>query len=321
MKKTIFEGTVSAVCTSEKTGTVKVSKDEIVLEAGSGVSGDAHAGSWHRQVSLISKEHIENFEKESGETLVPGAFGENIIVSGFDPASLSPGSILKIGDAELEITQLGKECHSDCVIKTRTGKCIMPVYGVFAEVKKSGVIRPGDGIEVFAPDLARPFQCAIITVSDKGSSGQRKDESGPMMEKLLTDAGYEIRESIIIPDEKEIIKRNLKRLSDKRGMDIIFTSGGTGFAKRDVTPEATEEVIEKRVPGIPEALRANSMKYTDRAMLSRQTAGIRGNTLIVNLPGSPKAVKENLEYLIPLLRHGLEILRGTDGECGADHKK
>ena len=134
--------------------------------------------------------------------------------------------------------------------------------------------------------------------------------------RILEQSGYEVRETIIIPDEKEIIKRELIRLADKRGMDVIFTSGGTGFARRDVTPEATDEVCQKRVPGIPEALRMNSMQFTDHALLSRQSAGIRGNTLIINLPGSPKAVREDLGFILPKISHGINLLRDTDKECG-----
>ena len=147
----IAKGSVFAVCTSENKGTVKQKQENVSLKAGLGIEGDAHAGSWHRQVSLLAKDRIDTFEAESGEMLSPGAFGENIIVEGFDPSALRPGSILKVGSAELEITQLGKECHNDCVIKQRTGKCIMPVYGVFAEVIKNGIINTGDTIEVFEP--------------------------------------------------------------------------------------------------------------------------------------------------------------------------
>ena len=159
------------------------------------------------------------------------------------------------------------------------------------------------------------FNVAIICMSDKGSKGEREDLSTKVIEEIVTSHGYNVTEKILIPDEIDIIKENLIRVCDEEIANLILTTGGTGFSKRDVTPEATEEIIEKRVPGIPEAIRAYSMTITKRAMLSRATAGIRKNTLIINLPGSPKAVKESLEYIIDDLKHGLEILLGTAHEC------
>lgn len=159
------------------------------------------------------------------------------------------------------------------------------------------------------------FNIAIICMSDKGSKGEREDLSTNVIEEIVTSHGYNVTEKILIPDEMDIIKKNLIRVCDEELANLILTTGGTGFSKRDVTPEATEEIIEKRVPGIPEAIRAYSMTITKRAMLSRATAGIRKNTLIINLPGSPKAVKESLEYIINDLKHGLEILLGTAHEC------
>ena len=159
------------------------------------------------------------------------------------------------------------------------------------------------------------FNVAIICMSDKGSKGEREDLSTKVIEEIVTSHGYNVTEKILIPDEIDIIKENLIRVCDDEIANLILTTGGTGFSKRDVTPEATEEIIEKRVPGIPEAIRAYSTTITKRAMLSRATAGIRKNTLIINLPGSPKAVKESLEYIIDDLKHGLEILLGTAHEC------
>lgn len=164
---------------------------------------------------------------------------------------------------------------------------------------------------------AKPYRAAIVTLSDKGSRGEREDKSGPMIETILKEyGGYEVAEYLLLPDGLEPLETELKRLADEVKVDVVFTTGGTGFSLRDVTPEATIAVCDRMAMGIAEAMRAYSMTITNRAMLSRAVSGIRKQTLIVNMPGSPKAVKESLEYILPALGHGLGILRGTDGECG-----
>ena len=159
------------------------------------------------------------------------------------------------------------------------------------------------------------FRAAIVCMSDKGYRGKREDISSNVIEEILLENNYTISEKIIIPDEYSLIKDTLKNICDSNLADLVITTGGTGFSKRDVTPEATLEVCEKVVPGIPEAIRAYSMTITKRAMLSRAAAGIRKDTLIINLPGSPKAVRESLEYIISTLNHGLEILVGSASDC------
>lgn len=159
------------------------------------------------------------------------------------------------------------------------------------------------------------FRVAIVCMSDKGSKGEREDISTQVIEKIILENGYKITKKVLIPDDFQKIKDTLIEICDNNHADLILTTGGTGFSKRDVTPEATEEVIEKRVPGIPEAIRAYSLTITKRAMLSRATAGIRKDTLIINMPGSPKAVEESLTYIISELKHGLEILVGSATEC------
>ena len=158
-------------------------------------------------------------------------------------------------------------------------------------------------------------RAAIITASDSGYRGEREDLSGPAIKEILEREGYEVISMDILPDDQVMLAGKLQEIADSEKAELILTTGGTGFSERDVTPEATEEVIERKVPGIPEAIRAYSMTITKRAMLSRATAGIRGKTLIVNLPGSPKAVRESLEYIIDALAHGLEILSGEERDC------
>ena len=164
------------------------------------------------------------------------------------------------------------------------------------------------------------FKAAVVTVSDRSARGERPDASGPVVAAMLEQAGYQVLCTGLVPDEQPQIEAELCRLSDQLGADLVVTTGGTGFAPRDVTPEATIAVCDRLTPGIPEAMRYASMQVTNRAMLSRAQAGIRKGTLIVNLPGSPKAARENLEAVLPSLAHGLEMLSGAPADCaGTDN--
>ena len=166
------------------------------------------------------------------------------------------------------------------------------------------------------------FTAAVITVSDKGSRGEREDTSGPALCRMLKEAGWEVVYTALVPDEKDMIQRELKICADEKNVALALTTGGTGFSPRDVTPEATRELVDRLCPGIPEAMRAESMRITPHACLSRETAGIRGGTLIVNLPGSRKASTENLSAVLMPLRHGVETLRSAgSADCAAPEKK
>jgi molybdopterin adenylyltransferase len=160
------------------------------------------------------------------------------------------------------------------------------------------------------------YKTGILILSDKGSRGEREDGSGPQILAMLVGGDFSLDYYEIIPDEKALIVSKLIRACDELRLDVIFTSGGTGFSSRDVTPEATLEVIDKLVPGIPEAIRFYGLQKTPKAMLSRATAGIRNQTLIINLPGSIKGVRESLEAIMPALSHGLDIIIGSSTECG-----
>ena len=307
-------GSVIAVCTSEKKGTQKKTVSEIRLVAEHGIEGDAHAGKWHRQVSMLSLEKIKEFWAK-GADVDYGAFGENIICEGFELSALPVGTRFKIGDALLELTQIGKECHTHCAIYHQVGDCIMPREGVFTKVLEGGIVKPGDEIELIEVDPERPFTAAWITLSDKGAAGEREDKSGPLIGEMLAEAGYDVVDGILIADDPGRLKEELINLADRRQLDVVFTTGGTGFSPRDMTPEATEAVCDRMTPGIAEAVRAYSMTKTPKAMLSRATAGMRGQTLIINLPGSPKAVRECMEFLLGPLEHGLAIMMERDNEC------
>ena len=312
----IAAGKVLAICISEKRGTQKKEVSEGKLRKNWGLEGDAHAGTWHRQVSLLSFEKIEEFRQRGAEVDF-GAFGENLVVEGLDFSRMPVGTRLRIGESLLELTQIGKECHSHCAIHQAMGDCIMPREGVFAKVLHGGNVKPGDTVLQLPPAPDRPFSAAVITLSDKGFCGEREDKSGPLIREILEESGYQVVEMILLPDDREQLEHHLIRLSDQRQVNAIFTTGGTGFSERDITPEATIAVCDRMAPGIAEAMRYYSLQITPRAMLSRQTCGIRKKTLIVNLPGSPKACREDLGFILPTLAHGLGILRGTDGECGS----
>ena len=159
------------------------------------------------------------------------------------------------------------------------------------------------------------YSAAVITVSDKCFEGMREDLAGPVLCEILKDTGYMIEHIVIVPDERDIIEHELILCADELDIALIVTTGGTGFSHRDVTPEATTSVCTRMIPGIPEAMRAKSLEITNRAILARQQAGIRGESLIINLPGSPKAAKENLAAVLPALEHGLDILRGSKSDC------
>jgi molybdenum cofactor synthesis domain-containing protein len=280
-----------------------------MIKMGWGVEGDAHGGDWHRQVSLLSYDKVRQFN-ERGAGVSHGDFGENLIVEGIDFSALPPGTRLACNEAELVITQIGKECHTHCAIYHMLGDCIMPREGVFARVTREGRISAGDVMTVIEQTDER-IRAAVVTLSDRCTAGERADESGPLINRMLTEAGYRVEAQVLLPDDRARIEAELINLADRRQVNLILTTGGTGFSQRDVTPEATLAIAERAAPGIAEAIRAHSLGITGRAMLGRGVSALRGGALIVNLPGSPKAVGESLSHILPHLRHGIEILMGS----------
>jgi molybdopterin adenylyltransferase len=159
------------------------------------------------------------------------------------------------------------------------------------------------------------IRVGILTASDKGSQGLREDASGPLISKRVAEIPGEVVYTVIVPDDRALISAELIKMCDEMDLHLVLTTGGTGMSMRDITPEATKDVLDRDLPGIPEAMRAKSLQFTNRAMLSRAVAGIRKQTLIINMPGSPKAVSECLDVIIEVLEHGIQILRGETGEC------
>ncbi len=165
------------------------------------------------------------------------------------------------------------------------------------------------------------LRTAILTLSDRSSRGERDDLSGPVLVEIIKSQGWDVVETLIIPDDLDVIRDTLILWADSGNLDLILTTGGTGFTPRDITPEATRHVVDKLAPGITEAMRLESLKITPHAMLSRAVAGIRGNVLIINLPGSPKAARENLEVVLPILGHAVQLLQDSpDAEAGHNHQ-
>ena len=272
-------GKVIAVCTSDRKGIQKKDVGTAHFSAEWGIDGDAHAGKWHRQISLLSADKIDAFNKR-GATVIPGAFGENLVVEGFDFRALPVGTLLRCNDVLLEMTQIGKECHSHCEIYKKMGDCIMPREGVFARVLEPGTISVGDEMTIVPREGHFPWQAAVITLSDKGAAGERKDESGPAIAQRLRDAGYAVVEEVLIPDDERILKQQLMRLCDQRQLDLILTTGGTGSAAQ-------------------EAIRAAA----DKAAPSITASAVRGKTLII---GSPE---ERMDALMDSAPQVMESLR------------
>ena len=312
-------GRVIAICTSKQKGLQKNEVKSAFFKKEHGIEGDAHAGKWHRQISFLAKEDIDEFNKK-GANVSFGAFGENIITKGIDLKNIKVGEQLRCGSVLFEITQLGKSCHDHCAIFYKMGECIMPRLGVFARVLEEGELKPNMEINKVNRETPFPYQAAVITLSDAGFRGEREDVSGPTIVKKLKEEGYEVIEQILLPDEPALLKKELIRLSDQRQVDLILTTGGTGFSMRDQTPEATLEVMDRNAPGIAEAIRMESMKYTKHAMLSRGVSVIRKKTLIINLPGSPKACIESMDVFMSSLPHAIGLLRGDINNCAKPMK-
>ena len=191
----------------------------------------------------------------------------------------------------------------------------MPREGVFARVLQPGTISVGDEMSVEPRAGVFPWQAGVITLSDKAARGEREDKSGPVIVARLKQKGYEICEQLVLSDDAAALQKALVDLCDRRQLDLILTTGGTGFGHRDITPETTLAVAERQAPGIAEAIRAASAKFTPNAMLSRAVSVIRGKTLIINLPGSPKACMESMDVFMDAIPHALGLLRDEVADC------
>ena len=286
-------GKVLAVCTSERKGLQKHDVHSAHFDTDWGINGDAHAGKWHRQISLLSADAIEAFNRK-GADVIPGAFGENLVVEGFDFRALPVGTLLRCGNVLLEMTQIGKECHSHCEIYKKMGDCIMPREGVFARVLEPGTISVGDEMVIVERDGHFPWQAAVITFGNSGACGDSVSESGSAVSKRLRENGYEVVEQFGIPSDARVLKQQLIRLCDQRQLDIIITTGGNSRSLYSDVPETAISIADKQLSCVSGAM----------------CAVIRRKTLIINLSDDAKACMEGMDKFMDTLPHTLGLLRG-----------
>lgn len=303
---------ILSVNISERKGTIKRPVDRIILDE-RGVSGDAHAGSWHRQVSMLAGESVDKFSELAGRAIAFGEFAENITTRGMLLYEAHPLDVFAGDGIVLEVTQIGKKCHGDsCAIFREVGNCVMPKEGIFCRVRQGGELMPGQELE-YIPYI---FTNVVITLSDRASAGEYEDLSGPRviehMERFMDLAGWRYEtEHHIIPDDPLQLEALLKDAAGK-GTDFIFTTGGTGIGPRDVTPEVVRANIDKEIPGIMEGIRVKYGLDKPNALLSRSVAGVMDESLIFALPGSVKAVNEYMTEISKSLNHMVMMLHGIN---------
>ncbi len=303
---------VVSVNISETKGTVKKPVDGIKLTH-QGVEGDAHSGPWNRQISLLGMESIRKFEQQAGRGISPGEFAENITLEGFDYTKVRPLDRLTCGEVEIEITQIGKECHgTSCSIFKEVGDCVMPKEGIFARVLHPGLIGKGDILE-FHP---RMYRVLVITLSDRASSGEYEDRSGARLQALLrsffSDNGLNLFiHYALIPDDQYKLTELVHQAKDEL-VDLLITTGGTGIGPRDFTVDVIKPQLDKEIPGIMEMIRMKYGAVKTQALLSRSVAGVMGKTLVFTLPGSVKAVNEYMDEILKSMLHLEYMLHGLD---------
>lgn len=296
---------------STEKGTVKKPVDYIELNS-YGIKDDAHAGKWHRQVSMLGTESFKKFSELAGREIAFGEFAENITTEGMELFKTTPLDKFSNDNIELEVTQIGKKCHGgSCAIFREVGNCVMPKEGIFVKVLRGGTLKPGDVLE-YHPKI---FKTLILTLSDRASKGEYPDKSGPKVKETLdTFAAFSnfklAIENKIIPDDGHELKRILLKAKDE--YDLIFTTGGTGIGPRDITVDVVKPLLDKEIPGIMEMIRMKYGMEKPNALISRSVAGIIGNCMIFTLPGSVKAVTEYMDEITKVLKHLILMLYGVD---------
>ena len=302
---------VEALNISIEKGTVKKPVNE-VLVTNLGFENDAHAGAWHRQVSLLSAEDVEQFAQSANREMAWGEFAENITTRGLDLSQVAVLDRLVFGDVELEITQIGKACHHGCEIFQEVGACIMPKQGLFARVINGGKLHTG----MSGTWIPRKTKILIITLSDRAYQGIYEDKSGPTIEQILEENfgpkrdHQEITRLIIPDDPDKLIETINAAVADET--DLIITTGGTGLGPRDFTPDVTGKLLEKNLTGFMEHIRLKYGAKKTAALLSRGVAGTIKRSFIMNMPGSVRAVTEYTNELLPIWDHIKRMIHSID---------
>jgi len=302
------EGKVLSVSLSSERGPKKPTK-ELKLNS-KGIIGDVHAKIWNRQVSIIDISHISKFkELTNARDTEFGEFAENITSEGLHDIDFQTFDELRIGDAILEVTQVGKPFHDQF---RELGNYVMPRVGVFCRVKQEGSIKAGDKIE-FIPKI---YKALIVTLSDRASAGEYEDKSGPKIKELLNTylkkikVRYQIDQKII-PDSSEKLKEILTQAKDQK-YDFVITTGGTGIGKRDITVDVVQGMLDKEIPGVMEMIRMKYGQEKPNALLSRGVAGVMDDSLVYTLPGSVKAVQEYMNEILKTMLHLVYMLHSID---------
>lgn len=309
MKNTIK---VISVNISKNKGTIKIPVPVIELNE-RGVKTDAHSGLWHRQVSLLGTESFNKFSKLAKRKVNYGEFAENITTEGMLLYETLPLDKFKGKNIELEVTQIGKECHgSSCAIFNEVGTCVMPKEGIFCRVIKGGKLEAGHEMNY----IPRIYSFHIITLSDRASKGEYEDLSGPRIIEMLNTYYESTKRKIfiehtIIPDNAEQLTLLLENAKNKK-TDFVITTGGTGVGPKDITPDVIFSMLDKEIPGIMDMIRMKFGVNKPNALLSRSVAGVMLKTCVFALPGSVKAVNEYMPEIIPFFDHLLYTLNELD---------
>jgi len=302
---------VKGLYISEQSGTVKQPVEELEIDD-LGAVGDAHRGNWHRQISILSQESADRFNKEQSTNFTYNLFAANIVVSGLDASKIALFDKIRINDLLLEVTQIGKKPHAyNSPVYEKTGTNIMFTEGLFCRVLSPGDIEVGYIGEV----ISTPFTLSVITLSDRASQGVYEDLSGPAIETALKTHFEESRfvpliERQLLPDNREMLKRALLKEIEEQ-VYAVFTTGGTGLGPRDITPDVVRELGGKEIPGVMEMIRVKYGETIPSALLSRSVAVLVDQTLIFTLPGSVKAVSDYMKEILPILEHAVMMVEGV----------
>ena len=295
---------------STEKGTIKTPVDRIEINE-TGVKGDAHAGYWHRQVSLLAVESLKKAEDQNKRKFNFGDFGENITTEGIELHRCNILDQFQCGDVLLEVTQIGKKCHTGCEIMQKVGTCIMPIEGIFCRVLKGGELKVGEELNY----IPKQVKIAIITLSDRAYRGEYKDLSGPRVKEILLDYFHNDKKDChidleIMPDDAGTLTDLLSKAADR--YNLIITTGGTGIGPRDITVETVRPMLSKEIPGVMEYIRVKYGSWKPNALLSRGVAGILGKAIIYTIPGSEKAADEYMKEIIKTLNHTMMMQYGID---------